>query len=841
MHRKLIFSIIIISVFFSLTIVSAQSEFIRGDANFDGKVDLSDSVFMNEYLFKGGSAPSCMDAADANDDGKVDISDSVYLNNYLFLGSGSPPPAPYPDRGVDPTADDLGCGIEARAAICQESFCDVGIKESAEGPGGDFCACSDSTGDAGFEECYNYRTKSTATIPKFILNPEKSDTDSCVDSQTLREVAIDCEWLSQDILVYIDKNCDDFNGPGQWTDYFCLDNTVQRRRATFDFKCNNGACDVEKQGVEVDILSKLGDDDYCYQKKNKCGEGCTEGEYDCDFSSECSTGLVCLGPVGGAADGCCKDGQVWDTTNFECDDCSPGDPCCDANGGFKPDSAVCDSDIGVTEYACKDGTCLDQDVWKRTKKQYCSGTSAACSGKIEPNNPTRQVDCSASQFCKGSQDWRSTQPVCANAQCTSGACCDTTCGVYGFRPNTYVCSSLHEEGCPWGVDLDDDTGKRDGQQRCPGNGKDCTGQIVWGGWVVKEACSVTNYCNVVDGSSYCKAITCSQKSNCGEDGFIGESFCKNNDVWDKWRIWTCNNAGTKSSSCSSTLEDKEKTSCDPEDVWLDASFCKNDDVYQRGDRYIFECTGASCSNTKVEPIDRLVEDCQNGCETTSPTTAQCKGAPPPATCTDSIKNQDETDRDCGGTKCPKCPNTNSCKINNDCQSNYCNPSTLKCESCTNECTSGATRCSSTNVKQTCGNYDTDTCSEWGGDLTCQYGCSNGQCNPSSIDLTITSLVVQWPTTIPAAGQNITLAFTLMNKGTANSTGVFWKLDTDSSDPDPVNSIGLRIDAGKSVTVFTRIRYASPGTYTAKAIADYQNKIDELNEANNEMTKSISVM
>ena len=49
------------------------------------------------------------------------------------------------------------------------------------------------------------------------------------------------------------------------------------------------------------------------------------------------------------------------------------------------------------------------------------------------------------------------------------------------------------------------------------------------------------------------------------------------------------------------------------------------------------------------------------------------GGEPPAgpTCSDGIKNQDETDIDCGGTVCPKCANNKNCTINKDCKSNYC--------------------------------------------------------------------------------------------------------------------------------------------------------------------------
>jgi hypothetical protein len=61
-----------------------------GDANGDGKVTVSDVVYLINYLFKGGPAPIGMYTGDANCDGKVTVSDVVYLINYLF--KGGPPP-----------------------------------------------------------------------------------------------------------------------------------------------------------------------------------------------------------------------------------------------------------------------------------------------------------------------------------------------------------------------------------------------------------------------------------------------------------------------------------------------------------------------------------------------------------------------------------------------------------------------------------------------------------------------------------------------------------------------------------------------------------------------------
>jgi hypothetical protein len=63
-----------------------EKEFLRGDANEDSRVDLSDPVFLLNYLFLGGPELECLRSGDVNEDGNVDLSDPVYILNYLFLG-----------------------------------------------------------------------------------------------------------------------------------------------------------------------------------------------------------------------------------------------------------------------------------------------------------------------------------------------------------------------------------------------------------------------------------------------------------------------------------------------------------------------------------------------------------------------------------------------------------------------------------------------------------------------------------------------------------------------------------------------------------------------------------
>jgi len=87
-----------------------QGIFVRGDANGDDRVDISDAVRTLGHLFLGGDPPLCPDAFDADDSGHVEITDAIFVLEFLFQGGLTIPP-PFPERGADPTSDDpYGCG-----------------------------------------------------------------------------------------------------------------------------------------------------------------------------------------------------------------------------------------------------------------------------------------------------------------------------------------------------------------------------------------------------------------------------------------------------------------------------------------------------------------------------------------------------------------------------------------------------------------------------------------------------------------------------------------------------------------------------------------------------------
>jgi hypothetical protein len=62
-----------------------------GDANNDGGVNISDAVWVTNYVFIGGGEPiPVLACGDANTDGGVNISDAVWITNYVFIGGGPP-------------------------------------------------------------------------------------------------------------------------------------------------------------------------------------------------------------------------------------------------------------------------------------------------------------------------------------------------------------------------------------------------------------------------------------------------------------------------------------------------------------------------------------------------------------------------------------------------------------------------------------------------------------------------------------------------------------------------------------------------------------------------------
>ncbi len=101
-------SLICFCFLFFHTLDVQGSNFRRGDLDGNNVVDITDPLLVIEYSILGSYRLSCLDSGDANDDGRVDISDTVYLLGYIFRGTDAPP-APFNVCGSDETPDGIEC------------------------------------------------------------------------------------------------------------------------------------------------------------------------------------------------------------------------------------------------------------------------------------------------------------------------------------------------------------------------------------------------------------------------------------------------------------------------------------------------------------------------------------------------------------------------------------------------------------------------------------------------------------------------------------------------------------------------------------------------------------
>jgi len=356
------------------------------------------------------------------------------------------------------------------------------------------------------------------------------------------------------------------------------------------------------------------------------------------------------------------------------------------------------------DYSCSGGACVlssnnwvnpptlvsekgDNDYCSKRKEGYNGGWAYCSLCGYEDYDCDSNSECYGSLVCLGLiGDW--------NPSYYDG-CCNPV-NEY-WNTTTHTCEQTVE--CTSGPCCDLSTSRFKPYGNQPTGYSDDTNGLCSGSSNSETTCSnsPTGTCYVLTKNYYCNGkdadahVSYALKDICGtcED-------CNNNDL-------TCNYYPS-STTCSSLQDCGYKNYyhiTGTQDAKL-TSYCKYAD-YNDNYRY---CNGAgSCSSLT----------CPLGSDATTATAGTCKyisgcsGSTPGA-----VKNY-ASGTPCGTNK--ECDGSGSCII-----------------TCTNECSSGQTRCSG-NYKQICGNYDADNCLEWpsstsgNGNEYCTYGCSNGQCNP----------------------------------------------------------------------------------------------------------------
>jgi hypothetical protein len=67
---------------------------MRGDVDGAEGIQISDPIYLIDYLFRGGPPPFCPEQGDTDNNGRINIADLTFLVDYLFRSGPPPPPCP---------------------------------------------------------------------------------------------------------------------------------------------------------------------------------------------------------------------------------------------------------------------------------------------------------------------------------------------------------------------------------------------------------------------------------------------------------------------------------------------------------------------------------------------------------------------------------------------------------------------------------------------------------------------------------------------------------------------------------------------------------------------------
>ncbi len=242
---------------------------------------------------------------------------------------------------------------------------------------------------------------------------------------------------------------------------------------------------------------------FFYYQDEYCGtEDCDYLDTTCrnyyDVDRGCSGGGVCSNP------------SCDSYTNAD-----PGTSCgtnkeCDGSGNCVSADIACssDSDCGTDEWVGSD-FCSSDDVYQDYRTWVCNDAGTTSSTCSYVDTATLKQDCGTAG--------------CSDGVCNEVSCPSSVCGGYCGDYSDYPTVRFYNSGSSYYFYCSDKT------------------------------CGYSDYeyCSQGCENGQCKeAITCSLNSDCGTDEWVGSDFCSGDDIYQDYRTWTCNDAGTTSSTCS---------------------------------------------------------------------------------------------------------------------------------------------------------------------------------------------------------------------------------------------------------------------------------------------------
>lgn len=408
-----------------------------------------------------------------------------------------------------------------------------------------------------------------------------------------------------------------------------------------------------------------------------------------------------------------------------------------------------------TDVDCGGNKCPKCADGKKCKKMIDCSSSVCATGACQPpsctdkmkNQDETDIDCGG--VCGKCAD---NKKCLKDNDCSSGWCLDSLCR------HVPVCTDGVKNGYETGVDC--------GGGACP-------------------PCSVGKSCLIY---ADCESNTCTNKV-CQAEVVHPDASC-NNKVKDGSEVDVdCGGA------CNKCQDDK---ACADDSDCLGSTCINNKcltptcfDQKKNGLESEVDCGGAICQTCVQEQKCKQNIDCaSNWCDNGVCVWGVRNNN---LLCIDGLKNQDETDIDCGGAKCFLCKEDKSCKTNNDC---------------------------------------------WY--KACVYGkCRPSACERCSYAVDVLAYSMIGPSSGILGGQSVSFSSGALVKGNppANNITISW-----SADGKVVRKTShLLSNCGEQCYVSSSFTWsAQSGSHTISAFMDADHHVAEANEGNNLASKSVYV-
>ncbi len=311
------------------------------------------------------------------------------------------------------------------------------------------------------------------------------------------------------------------------------------------------------------------------------------------------------------------------------------------------ESCVTNSDCIDGQQVCFGGNCINIGTFNVCSKNSDCGTdgyvdSPTCQGSniyqnyktfVCTNPGTINARCSSSvvsrlkQTCPVDQVCQFGECVASNTN-TAGVACNSNsdCGADGYIGDL-TCLDGRSIYQNYKIYICNDPGTTNA--RCSSA---TTIRLM-------ETCEGDETCQ--NGACVSNFGVCSFKTDCGTDGYIGDLYCKDGNVYQNYKTYTCHAAGSPTSYCTSSINNALKTTCSADqtcqngvcitldvrcnsnsdcgtDGFFGVTYCQYGNVYQSYKEYICNnpgLTNSSCSassKVRLKQTCSLSQTCQNG-------------------------------------------------------------------------------------------------------------------------------------------------------------------------------------------------------------------------------------